>query len=124
MKIYTKFRNETTAYANVRMSAAEYKRIRKHFRADEELLDKDQVHIARGTFLVKQGYGWYRLVNYSGNNWLDRIQFAIKKLMEWHRSYVENRNQLLRQLMGYGGPAPATPNQLQKLVRHFQELRT
>ena len=124
MKIYTKFRNETTAYATVRMTKEEYQRLRRQFHADEELLDSDQVHIARGTFLVKQGYGWYRIVNYSGNNWLDRIQFAIKKITEWERRYIEDRNQLLRQLMGYGGPAPAKPEQLARLVNRFQELRT
>ena len=124
MKIYTNFRNETTAYATVRMTAAEYARVRKNFHADEELLDADVVHIARGTYLVRQGYGWYRIVNYSGNNWLDRIQFAIRKLNEWHYRFIEDRNFELRQLMGYGGPAPARPDQLHKLVARFQELRT
>jgi len=123
MKIYLRARQESTAYANVRMSAVEYQRIRKRFRADEELLDSDVVHIARGTYLVKQGYGWYRIVNYSGLNWLDRILFAIRKLTEWEKRFNEDRNQLLRQLMGYGGPAPATPESLQRLVRKFSENR-
>lgn len=123
MQIYPHFRYEETAYASIRMTAEEYRRLRKRFRADEEMMDNDMVHIARGTFLVKQGYGWYRIVNYSGNNWLDRIQFAINKITEWQKIYIENRNQLLRQLMGYGGPAPAKPEQLQRLVKKFQEHR-
>lgn len=140
MKVHVHHENsDAMIYASVQMCAAVYKEFRKHLGADEEAdSDPEVIRFRYGARMVKQGYGWYRIVVFRTFRGKDKVNFAIKLLRDWYGNYCANRNQTIRALLLAGqdaaarlavaiqkpqAPAPSEvpPWKINKLLRKFEK---
>lgn len=122
-------KNPSMIYANVRMCKHVWESLRRHLKADFDVdADPDVIRFQYGARLVKQGFGWYRLVTYNSFRGIDKIRYALRVLRDFYKSYCENRNYMIKQFLrpvveayeDTRGMMLATPSRLQELAQRWR----
>lgn len=102
MKVFVKHEgNDDLVYANIQMHKSVFVALREFMHCQN--LDPDIVTFPYGATLVRQGYGWYRLVVYKTHRGNEKIQTALKILRVFWRQFQQHMtaeiSRLLRQAL-------------------------